>query len=1068
MALSRQPTQSTDVCTPETQLPWEGSTGWSGGASGSLGTQGIFGPLWRGAQDVSGYTAGLTGPSLWGATPWGGAGLGAGLAYYGGTDAAYGQNSTADGGTSTWGDLTRTKYGVDGLYGGFELGPLSQSFGGDVFANRSHADGQITRDASGGFSSFNLNGSRTAFGGENLWANHSVAGLSSSQLSIGQANGLQTGFNSSLSRDASGRWNAAGDLYTGSNMSGINFANQNPLGDSNVSLGQIGMGNRVFGGGFYDPATGTGEINGGFSQRSLMMRDLSYDGSYFGDNLSTHADMGALDYGMDASGAMGWDGSHAYMRGQGNVGIGATDLNAGWDLGGGLIGGDGHIGGVRYGYQGDGQINIGADGLNASGNARGGGVQIDDFQSGYHLGDWYNTQLSVGHASNDVVVNNGHLTVNGSGLNAGVDQVRAGGMRGQNIGLDTNLGPLSTHVGAGEVSNDVIVNNGSLTLNGDGLDASVGDARFGGIRGTNVNAGWDLWGQNASFNAGDISNDHQIRGANVHVDQNGMNASLEHYRGGGIRGTNLSAQQHLLGTDSHLNVGEVSVGDTTLDGAYFNRDLTGLKGDAGFRALEFGGFRVNDVQGGFENQTLGVNGNYGGSFATSDAIKGARANWDLTDITNPQVAAHMDEFGMPGWNLTNAHVGLNGPWGTSANASLEDLHQGFAMQNVDASFNVNDGLRASVGHAQWDTLAGKNLDVNADLGPLYNASLHAGEGWFNRFSGDNIRAGLDLTNGLTASGDNLQYGYLGFNDVHTRAEMFDGALSQQLDADVARGLGVDVGHLDFQTNGLNQSLAAQNLHAYGLDVQGLNYEMGVGDANFGLGADRLSALDLTVGDLRSNTSYMGLQGNSSMSNANLDVLNVQNGHVGLGYGDQELLGASGSLRGGVSVEQANADWNLFGGTANANFQNARMGSQLSDASINLFGNEIALPDAGYALNASGGANMDLSQGAANANLSLAGSSVNFAGTELTLGDWAQASGGVNLSEGSANANIGGENGLTAGVNLFQGAANMNIGGENGVGADMNLSEGNLDLNLFGNKIDVDQGLRDAWDFATSW
>jgi hypothetical protein len=79
--------------------------------------------------------------------------------------------------------------------------------------------------------------------------------------------------------------------------------------------------------------------------------------------------------------------------------------------------------------------------------------------------------------------------------------------------------------------------------------------------------------------------------------------------------------------------------------------------------------------------------------------------------------------------------------------------------------------------------------------------------------------------------------------------------------------------------------------------------------------------------------------------------------------------------------------------------------------------------------------------------------VNFAGTELALfghsvelGDWAQAQAGVDLS---------------------QGAANVQLGGENGIGADVNLAEGNLDLNAFGYTLDVDQGLSDAWDGATS-
>ena len=57
-------------------------------------------------------------------------------------------------------------------------------------------------------------------------------------------------------------------------------------------------------------------------------------------------------------------------------------------------------------------------------------------------------------------------------------------------------------------------------------------------------------------------------------------------------------------------------------------------------------------------------------------------------------------------------------------------------------------------------------------------------------------------------------------------------------------------------------------------------------------------------------------------------------------------------------------------------------------------------------------------------------------------DWAQAAAGVNLSEG---------------------AANMNLGGENGVGVDVNLAEGQFNLNIGGNKIDVVEAASEAVD-----
>ena len=83
--------------------------------------------------------------------------------------------------------------------------------------------------------------------------------------------------------------------------------------------------------------------------------------------------------------------------------------------------------------------------------------------------------------------------------------------------------------------------------------------------------------------------------------------------------------------------------------------------------------------------------------------------------------------------------------------------------------------------------------------------------------------------------------------------------------------------------------------------------------------------------------------------------------------------------------------------------------------------------------------IDLRQGSAQGGINLSGTTIDVPFGHLTVPDWAQASGGINAS---------------------QGAANVNIGGQNGVGADVNLAQGNLDLNIGGHKIDVDQGLRD--------
>lgn len=87
--------------------------------------------------------------------------------------------------------------------------------------------------------------------------------------------------------------------------------------------------------------------------------------------------------------------------------------------------------------------------------------------------------------------------------------------------------------------------------------------------------------------------------------------------------------------------------------------------------------------------------------------------------------------------------------------------------------------------------------------------------------------------------------------------------------------------------------------------------------------------------------------------------------------------------------------------------------------------------------------VDRQQLSAQGSVNLSGSSIDVLGAHLTAGDWAQASGNVNLSQGTGN---------------------FNVGGQGGVGADVNVAQGNLDLNVFGNKIDVDQGVRDAWNW----
>jgi hypothetical protein len=299
--------------------------------------------------------------------------------------------------------------------------------------------------------------------------------------------------------------------------------------------------------------------------------------------------------------------------------------------------------------------------------------------------------------------------------------------------------------------------------------------------------------------------------------------------------------------------------------------------------------------------------------------------------------------------------------------------------------------------------------------------------------------------------------------------MFGGAVTQDLKIGDVNALGGKAGHLDYNTTLENTNLSVKDLNAHGLTSKDVSYNMGVGNAGIGGKADQLDALNLNVGSIDAHSSNYGLTGNGSVNNANLDILNVKGGHAGLSMDGKEVLGASGDYNARAGVENASANYDLTQGTASASVKNAQMGAQLSNASLNLFGNNVALPDAGYKVNANADANLDVLNGKAGAHGSLAGSSVNFAGKELTLGDWAQAGADVDLGKGAVKANLG---------------------GDKGVGVDASIADANLDLNVGGYKIDVDQGIRDAgsaiasgasyvgnkissgasaaWDAVTSW
>lgn len=180
----------------------------------------------------------------------------------------------------------------------------------------------------------------------------------------------------------------------------------------------------------------------------------------------------------------------------------------------------------------------------------------------------------------------------------------------------------------------------------------------------------------------------------------------------------------------------------------------------------------------------------------------------------------------------------------------------------------------------------------------------------------------------------------------------------------------------------------------------------------------------------------GIQSGTSPAMSHLKALPLLPSAIG-SYG-RDVTGASGDLRTEAGVNDASGRYDLRAGTASGEFVDARAGVHLDNANMNAFGSSVALPNMGAEVRASGGGSVDLARGAAQGNVGLGGSSVNFGGTRMVVPDVVQASGGVDLSRGAANAQLG---------------------GANGVGGRMNLSEGQLEVNAFGHNVDVAGGLR---------
>lgn len=668
------------------------------------------------------------------------------------------------------------------------------------------------------------------------------------------------------------------------------------------------------------------------------------------------------------------------------------------------------------------------------------------------------------------------------------------GVEGVKGSLDTGIGSLNAKAGS--------VTYGTQIGGGGSYDSKTGAAELrgkyqDGLEAKDLGYGYNTPGGalQSSTSVGQVNVGNRAEGKTNWDPAKGQYTVDGTYRGGGVQVQDINSRTKLDGIVDHkVHLGEFS-NDLKLDDIHAEVDSkhTRLGGSIDGGGVRFANGKLDTTFGTGPNA---VNVNAGvGSLGSGDSITKAYLETNYESLDKLSLKGGFEELSYGGWSGKDIHAGVKGPYGMEAKAGVGEFSQGLLAKGFDAQLDKNGlaaklkhadyssttvkdasydvklgdaysanaklgelglnkamvdqaevgltrdkGLYASAKEASYDSVYLKGLETNQSIGgDMYKSHLGLGEGSYNSFSGKNMSASID-GNGMKAHLEDGKYRYLQGKDINADISLAGGAMGLGVGAKGASVGGVDIGKLDYKSDLRNADLSMQNVGAHAFKSQDIYGKANIGDVGLGLGAKELNLFDAKIGSAEAHTKNFGLQGNAAIKDAQIDALNVKGGHAGLSWGGKEQLGITGDYRSGGGVASAEANYDILGMSADAKFKDANFGAQMNNAKVNLFGNDIALPDAGYKVNATGGAAIDLDQGALSANLGLGGSSVNLGGYEATVPEWVQAGAGVNLSRGAANAQLG---------------------GSNGVGANVSIADGNLDLNAFGYTLDVDQGVRNA-------
>ena len=936
-------------------------------------------------------------------------------------------------------------------------GPMQSPSIGDSFSG-------ITRDLADG-PSFGTNGAGRTF---TDWFSGAAGGAYGGDINAGGPFSWSGGFGAGVG-GGGGTWEQShmnektgwertasgvgGSVAVGGRVDSEYQANGSTLGAS----GDVyrGVGGNAYS--FNDVNQATGESRTGYGVDGNYTPLGFNDASVSASNEYGSAEVTAGNIEVGRTGGFG----EAYQTGDGGYGIQggvnmgrntATDVNASIDSPLGQT--DAHIGSIGQGRFHQGGIEVGPDGSVMGNYSRGGSLSIQD-ASITNTGPLGTTEASIGSYG-------GVKTSYAGGYDATENRI-VGSHTGGKAKVVTDAefsqtlaGGGSIEAGAGRIQNGSRYDGSGYIDLDDGSAHVEGNAEYGGVVAQDVNfgAGWDgIYRQDV--HADTISNATTIEGAHADYADGQLSAGVDHLRTGGFRVQGVEGSSQIGGVTNTYGVNEVS-NDVKLDGAYATVDENGA--NAGFQELDFGGVRVDKAH--FESD-LGGHGNLeaGGSFGNGNNLKGGNVS-----VTENGVDASLDSFAVAGVDVNDAYFRAEGPGGTHVDAGLGAYHSGVSGDGVTAHVGA-DGVSVGADNLAYDAHSIRDLHVNSGIDGVYEQNLSVGSAGMHQARISDLRASVDATGANLSVGES-SYDFATVSDLQASQSFGDGAVGTEVGIGEASYLGGGVGSAEYQSNFLEgtSSLNATDVNLHGLTAEDVNVGVNVGDANVGVGADSLSVIDANIGALSTESSNFGLTQSGTATDVDIGLLRAENLNAGIGWGDQNILSATTDIDASVGADRVDGAFDLTQGTASGAIENGRV-TAMTDASIGIGDYNLDPGRTGVDANVNAAGEIDVFNGTASGQASLAGTELSAFGYSTELGDWAQASGDVDVSRGAVNANIG---------------------GENGVGVNASIAEGNLDVNIGGYEIDVDQGIRDAgsaiadgasyvggkvsdaWDSITSW